>query len=126
LVLSFQAKVLSFFQSISLVVSAGKQLPNARSDGPRIAAPDAGVAGLIGTATAMVVQRPSGFIEPCLPSKVTQPPSGPLWVHEIKRDAAESVPLSMWTLGPKRALTYFCNTIDPKRTSTAADFRTSK
>jgi ATP-dependent DNA ligase len=34
----------------------------------------------------MVVQRPPGFIEPCLPSKVTRPPSGPLWVHEIKHD----------------------------------------
>jgi cold shock CspA family protein len=30
--------------------------------------------------------RPSGFIEPCLPSKVARPPSGPLWVHEIKHD----------------------------------------
>ena len=27
-----------------------------------------------------------GFIEPCQPSKVARPPSGPLWVHEIKRD----------------------------------------
>jgi bifunctional non-homologous end joining protein LigD len=26
------------------------------------------------------------FIKPCLPSKVFQPPSGPLWVHEIKHD----------------------------------------
>ena len=34
----------------------------------------------------MIVQRPSGFIEPCLPSKVFRPPSGPLWVHEIKHD----------------------------------------
>ena len=34
----------------------------------------------------MIVQRPSGFIEPCLPSRVAQPPSGPLWVHEIKHD----------------------------------------
>jgi len=36
----------------------------------------------------MVLQRrrPSGFIKPCLPSKVAQPPSGPLWVHEIKHD----------------------------------------
>ena len=31
-------------------------------------------------------RRPSGFIEPCLPSKVARPPSGPLWVHEIKHD----------------------------------------
>jgi bifunctional non-homologous end joining protein LigD len=35
---------------------------------------------------AMVLQRPSGFIEPCLPSKAVRPPSGPLWVHEIKHD----------------------------------------
>jgi bifunctional non-homologous end joining protein LigD len=34
----------------------------------------------------MIVRRPSGFIEPCLPSKATQPPPGPLWVHEIKHD----------------------------------------
>ena len=37
-------------------------------------------------ASPMIVQRPSGFIEPCLPSKVARPPSGPLWVHEIKHD----------------------------------------
>ena len=29
---------------------------------------------------------PSGFIKPCLPSKVARPPSGSLWVHEIKHD----------------------------------------
>ena len=29
---------------------------------------------------------PSGFIEPCLPTKVAVPPSGRLWVHEIKHD----------------------------------------
>jgi bifunctional non-homologous end joining protein LigD len=36
----------------------------------------------------MVLQRrhPSGYIEPCLPSKAAQLPSGPLWVHEIKHD----------------------------------------
>jgi bifunctional non-homologous end joining protein LigD len=34
----------------------------------------------------MIVRRPSGFIEPCLPSKVVRPPSGPLWVHELKHD----------------------------------------
>jgi ATP-dependent DNA ligase len=33
----------------------------------------------------MIVRR-SGFIEPCQPSKVDRPPSGPLWVHEIKHD----------------------------------------
>ena len=34
----------------------------------------------------MIVRRPSGFIEPCQPSKVARPPSGPLWVHEKKHD----------------------------------------
>ena len=28
----------------------------------------------------------SVFVQPCLPSKVARPPSGPLWVHEIKHD----------------------------------------
>ena len=32
------------------------------------------------------MRRPSGFIAPCLPSKAERPPSGPLWVHEIKHD----------------------------------------
>src|SRR4051794_23583865 len=27
-----------------------------------------------------------GFVEPCRPSKATTPPSGSLWVHEIKHD----------------------------------------
>jgi bifunctional non-homologous end joining protein LigD len=31
-------------------------------------------------------RRPSGFIEPCQPSRAARPPSGPLWVHEIKFD----------------------------------------
>jgi hypothetical protein len=30
--------------------------------------------------------RPSGFIQPCPPSRAERPPSGPLWVHEIKHD----------------------------------------
>jgi bifunctional non-homologous end joining protein LigD len=30
--------------------------------------------------------RPSGFVEPCLPSPADHPPSGPDWVHEIKHD----------------------------------------
>ena len=33
-----------------------------------------------------MVLLPSGFIKPCLPSKVFRPPSGSLWVHEIKHD----------------------------------------
>lgn len=29
---------------------------------------------------------PSGFIEPCLPSRADRPPSGLGWIHEIKHD----------------------------------------
>jgi hypothetical protein len=28
----------------------------------------------------------AGFIAPCLPTKAQHPPSGPLWLHEIKHD----------------------------------------
>ena len=34
----------------------------------------------------MTARLPSGFIAPCLPSKVARPPSGSLWLHEIKFD----------------------------------------
>jgi hypothetical protein len=30
--------------------------------------------------------RPAGFIEPCLPSTCSLPPSGDRWLHEIKYD----------------------------------------
>jgi hypothetical protein len=36
------------------------------------------------TKTARIAS--SGFIPPCLPTKVDRPPTGKLWVHEIKRD----------------------------------------
>jgi bifunctional non-homologous end joining protein LigD len=29
---------------------------------------------------------PTGFIAPCLPTSAAQPPSGELWLHEIKHD----------------------------------------
>ena len=29
---------------------------------------------------------PAGFIPPCLPTKAPRPPSGALWLHEIKHD----------------------------------------
>jgi bifunctional non-homologous end joining protein LigD len=29
---------------------------------------------------------PAGFIQPCLPTKAQQPPSGGSWLHEIKHD----------------------------------------
>ena len=32
------------------------------------------------------VRRPSGFIEPCRPTKAVRPPFGPAWVHEVKHD----------------------------------------
>jgi ATP-dependent DNA ligase len=32
------------------------------------------------------VKHPSGFIEPCLPSKAERPPSGSDWIHEVKQD----------------------------------------
>ena len=34
----------------------------------------------------MIAARPSGFVEPCRPSKAPRPPPGPQWVHEIKHD----------------------------------------
>jgi ATP-dependent DNA ligase len=38
--------------------------------------------------TAAVSDRalPTGFVPPCLPTKATEPPSGSLWLHEIKHD----------------------------------------
>jgi ATP-dependent DNA ligase len=29
---------------------------------------------------------PAGFIPPCLPTKAQSPPSGEIWLHEIKHD----------------------------------------
>jgi ATP-dependent DNA ligase len=29
---------------------------------------------------------PTGFIQPCLPTKAPSPPVGGLWLHEIKHD----------------------------------------
>jgi bifunctional non-homologous end joining protein LigD len=29
---------------------------------------------------------PAGFITPCLPTKAPRPPSGAMWLHEIKHD----------------------------------------
>jgi ATP-dependent DNA ligase len=31
-------------------------------------------------------RRPPGFIEPCIPTRVSKPPVGPYWIHEIKHD----------------------------------------
>jgi len=32
----------------------------------------------------MATVRPAGFIEPCIPTLATNPPAGPVWVHDIK------------------------------------------
>jgi hypothetical protein len=34
----------------------------------------------------MVTVRPNGFVEPCIPTRTLNPPSGPDWIHEIKHD----------------------------------------
>ena len=34
----------------------------------------------------MLRKTPSGFIEPCRPSRTTKPPPGPGWIHEIKHE----------------------------------------
>ena len=34
---------------------------------------------------------PAGFIAPCLPTKAVQPPSGGLWLHEIKHDGCRVI-----------------------------------
>jgi ATP-dependent DNA ligase len=31
-------------------------------------------------------RAPAGFVAPCLPTKAAEPPSGGLWLHEIKHD----------------------------------------
>ena len=36
--------------------------------------------------SGLAASSSSGFIDPCRPTKAAQPPSGPLWVHEIKHD----------------------------------------
>jgi bifunctional non-homologous end joining protein LigD len=49
--------------------------------------------------------RPSGFVEPCRPSRTPRPPSGPLWIHEIKHDGfrlmvrREGARVRLWTRG---------------------------
>jgi hypothetical protein len=35
--------------------------------------------------TARPAKRP-GIIEPCIPTRVSKPPVGPQWIHEIKHD----------------------------------------
>src|SRR5262245_42068980 len=46
---------------------------------------------------------PLGFIEPCLPTVASKPPSGPGWLHEIKHDGFRMMMLR--TGGRVRVLT---------------------
>ena len=32
------------------------------------------------------MSKPFGFVPPCLPTKALRPPTGELWLHEIKHD----------------------------------------
>jgi bifunctional non-homologous end joining protein LigD len=34
---------------------------------------------------------PAGFIQSCLPTKAPKPPSGELWLHEIKLDGLRAI-----------------------------------
>ena len=49
--------------------------------------------------------RPSGFVEPCRPSRAARPPSGAEWIHEIKHDGfrlmvrREGARVRLWTRG---------------------------
>ena len=38
------------------------------------------------TLIARSCPSPPGFVPPCLPTKAPQPPTGELWLHEIKHD----------------------------------------
>jgi hypothetical protein len=34
----------------------------------------------------MLTRAPAGFVAPCLPITIPRPPTGPLWIREIKHD----------------------------------------
>ena len=44
--------------------------------------------GIISIKALVLKERtlPAGFIAPCLPTKAERPPSGEMWLHEIKHD----------------------------------------
>jgi hypothetical protein len=42
---------------------------------------------------------PAGFIAPCLPTKAQTPPSGGLWLHEIKHDGFRVIARKKWRAG---------------------------
>jgi bifunctional non-homologous end joining protein LigD len=40
-------------------------------------------------------RRPPGYIEPCIPTLASRPPTGPQWVHEIKHDGYRLIALKL-------------------------------
>ena len=42
--------------------------------------------------------RPAAFVEPCIPTLVDKPPTGPGWVHEVKHDGYR---LQVWRDGER-------------------------
>ena len=58
-------------------------------------------------AVILRVRRPSPFVvEPCLPSRVARPPTGLLWLHEIKHNfGAFSVQTSYFHHGDTASVT---------------------
>jgi hypothetical protein len=64
---------------------------------------------------------PAGFIEPCLPTKADAPPSGGLWLHEIKQDGHRLM-ARLTTLGLAEEIVGGCKpakvgaqSLDPRR-----------
>ena len=76
----------------------------------------------------MIAAHPSGFVEPCRPSKATRPPSGPQWVHEIKHDGfrlmvrREGVQVRCFTRGGHDWAERFPAIVDAARRLSAKSF----
>jgi bifunctional non-homologous end joining protein LigD len=72
--------------------------------------------------------RPSGFVEPCRPSRAPRPPSGPEWVHEIKHDGyrlmvrREGSRVRLWTRGGYDWADRFPAIVDAASTIRASSF----
>jgi hypothetical protein len=71
----------------ALQVAVPQRQPNAIGDLP-VPCRDSHFTAPLPYLPAMLYQRtvPAGFIAPCLPTKTDTPPSGGLWLHEIKHD----------------------------------------
>src|SRR4029077_18722955 len=83
-------------ESCHLIPPAGRLRPNDST-----VEPHRGVLGTLPVAVCpaylgCMLPRPrtllAGFIQPCLPMKAPKPPSGALWLHEIKHDGFRVIP----------------------------------